>query len=86
MAGLRQQGRPDPYQPGRTQLPQRKERAAHLARGFQWARRNRMGQQPISFRSTHIQEGCADKVKQHGMLVDYHNHSVEFEGIVKEPG
>ena len=55
MDRLRQQGRPDPRQPGRPQLPQGERRAARLACGWQCPRRYRMGQQSVSLCPTHLQ-------------------------------
>ena len=47
VAGLRQQGRTDPHQPGRPRLPQGARRAAHLARRLPRPRRHGVEQEPV---------------------------------------
>ena len=50
LALLRQEGRPDPHQPGRARLPEGKGRPARLARGRQRPRPYGVGEQPVSLR------------------------------------
>ena len=54
LARLRQEGRPDPHQPGRARLPEGKGRPARLARGRQRARPDGVEEQPLSLRPTHF--------------------------------
>ena len=51
LALVRQQGRPDPHQPGRARLPEGARRAARLARGRPCARPDALGEQPVSLRA-----------------------------------
>ena len=54
LARLRQEGRPDPHQPGRARLSQGEGRPARLARRRQRARPDGVEEQPLSLRPAHL--------------------------------
>ena len=68
LARLRQEGRPDPHQPGRACLPEGKGRPARLARGRQRARPDGVEEQPVSLLPAHFSlKDCAKKCR--GLLI-----------------
>ena len=59
---LRQQGRPDPHQPGRARLPEGQGCPARLARGRPRARRDGVEEQPVSLLPAHFPlKACANE-------------------------
>ena len=65
LARLRQQGRPDPHQPGRARLPEGEGRPARLARRRQRARPDGVEEQPVSLLPAHFPlRACANEVRR----------------------
>ena len=62
---LREEGRPDPHQPGRPRLPEGKGRPAHLARRRQRPRSDPLAEQPLSLRAADLRRPGAPPRRPH---------------------